>query len=215
MRGLSAGHRGRAPDVTEGDALAVRVTRAAQGGKGPRVTAVCHERRRDGVASPPGAGSAPRRLAAATICGDAYPASARSAPARFRTRWRAEIEALGITGDRRCPAACAAASCPPPPLTAIDLDSAAATADAGPNWRRRCAANQVALPDLARQIRLRNLSGAILIDFAGLPARKRGALAAGVWTRRWPRTACGRGWSDFTALGLRRNPAAAAAAAAA
>jgi Ribonuclease G/E len=36
--------------------------------------------------------------------------------------------------------------------------------------------NRAAIPALARQIRLRNLSGAILVDFAGMPARRRGAL---------------------------------------
>ena len=39
------------------------------------------------------------------------------------------------------------------------------------------AANLAVLPVLARQIRLRNLSGAILVDFAGLPARRRASLA--------------------------------------
>jgi Ribonuclease G/E len=38
------------------------------------------------------------------------------------------------------------------------------------------AANRAVVPELARQIRLRNLSGAILVDFAGLPARRRSAL---------------------------------------
>ena len=39
------------------------------------------------------------------------------------------------------------------------------------------AVNRAVLPALARQIRLRNLSGAILVDFAGLPPRRRAALA--------------------------------------
>ena len=38
-------------------------------------------------------------------------------------------------------------------------------------------ANRAALPALMRQVVLRNLSGAILIDFAGIPARRRQALA--------------------------------------
>ena len=38
------------------------------------------------------------------------------------------------------------------------------------------AANRAALPELARQIRLRNLSGAILIDLAGLSVKRRAAL---------------------------------------
>ncbi len=39
------------------------------------------------------------------------------------------------------------------------------------------AANLALLPRLAREIRLRNLSGAILVDFAGLKASRRSALA--------------------------------------
>jgi hypothetical protein len=58
---------------------------------------------------------------------------------------------------------------PTPALTAIDLDSGGA-AGALP------ALNRTALPALARQIRLRNLSGAILVDFAGLSTKRRAAL---------------------------------------
>ena len=48
------------------------------------------------------------------------------------------------------------------------------------------AVNRALLPALARQIRLRNLSGAILVDLAGLPVRRRAALGpalAGHWRR--------------------------------
>jgi Ribonuclease G/E len=58
---------------------------------------------------------------------------------------------------------------PTPALVAIDVDTAAATGS-------HLAINRALLPVLARQIRLRNLSGAILVDLAGLPARRRSAL---------------------------------------
>jgi Ribonuclease G/E len=58
---------------------------------------------------------------------------------------------------------------PTPALVAIDVDTGAATGG-------HMAINREVLPGLARQIRLRNLSGAILLDFAGLPVRRRSAL---------------------------------------
>jgi Ribonuclease G/E len=58
---------------------------------------------------------------------------------------------------------------PTPALVAIDVDTGGATGG-------HMAINRVLVPVLARQIRLRNLSGAILVDFAGLPARRRSAL---------------------------------------
>ena len=54
-------------------------------------------------------------------------------------------------------------------LTALDVDSAGA----GDGLARF---NEAALPEIARQIRLRNLSGAILLDVAGLSPKRRQAL---------------------------------------
>jgi Rne/Rng family ribonuclease len=54
-------------------------------------------------------------------------------------------------------------------LTALDVDSGGA----GDGLARF---NEMALPEIARQIRLRNLSGAILLDVAGLSAKRRKAL---------------------------------------
>lgn len=63
---------------------------------------------------------------------------------------------------------------PTPALTAIDVDSGslAASRDAAAH----ATLNQAATAALARQIRLRNLAGAILVDFAGLPIRRRESL---------------------------------------
>jgi hypothetical protein len=70
---------------------------------------------------------------------------------------------------------------PTPALVAIDIDGGAALAgratggDIGQRWHR--ALNAAILPELARQIRLRDLSGAILVDLAGMKAKQRAALA--------------------------------------
>jgi Rne/Rng family ribonuclease len=65
---------------------------------------------------------------------------------------------------------------PTPALTAIDLDGASASAARGEKARLQFAANRGALPALARQIRLRNLSGAIVVDFAGVAGKRRASL---------------------------------------
>ena len=57
------------------------------------------------------------------------------------------------------------------------FDTASATAGREPKAAMQEAANRAALPELVRQIRLRNLSGAILVDLAGLSLRRRAALA--------------------------------------
>ena len=57
---------------------------------------------------------------------------------------------------------------------------AAATAAREGKAVAQLAVNRAVVPALARQIRLRNLSGAILVDFAGLPSRRRPALGTGL-----------------------------------
>ncbi|MCS6932846.1 MAG: ribonuclease E/G, partial [Acetobacteraceae bacterium] len=56
---------------------------------------------------------------------------------------------------------------PTPALTAIDVDG---------GGRDPAEANRDAIPEAARQIRLRNLSGPILLDPAGLSVRRRASL---------------------------------------
>jgi Ribonuclease G/E len=65
---------------------------------------------------------------------------------------------------------------PTPALTAIDMDAGSAAGARGAG--AVAAMNTAALPELARQIRLRNLGGAILVDFAGLSPKRRAALDA-------------------------------------
>ncbi len=192
-----AGEDGFLPDsagaagLGVGDMVAVRVVRAAQGGKGPRLAA-CPE--------PPGTGSpallragpnAVLRLAAlhpglVVVDDPALFAALRPVLGDRLT--------LGEAWDERLHAAVATLSdCvvalpgglrasiePTAALVAIDMDMAAATAGAEAKAPKQEAANRAALPALARQIRLRNLSGAILIDLAGLPLRRRPALAGAI-----------------------------------
>ncbi len=58
-----------------------------------------------------------------------------------------------------------------PAVTAIDVDSGAAAGG-------HAALNEAVMPELVRQMVLRNLSGGIIIDFAGMKPRERTRLAA-------------------------------------
>jgi hypothetical protein len=182
----SAGAAGRG----EGDHLAVRVTRTAQGGKGPRLAAVP-----DVPAGGPvrllHRGADPlQRLA------EAYPAAPiliddsgllgtlrgthgprlHPVAAAFDDGLETVIDGLGEQAIS-LPGGLSATVVPTPALVAIDVDGGGMTSARGPKQAVQMQANRAAIPALARQIRLRNLSGAILIDFAGLSVRKRAALA--------------------------------------
>jgi Ribonuclease G/E len=214
-------------DVTEGMLLGVRVTRAAQGGKGPRLTARLMPE--EVAVTTAGAvrlvrrGPGPlaelaRRYEDATIETDgpmAFPLgdldrdadqtcgpgisglqqTARPSAPPFPSpkesgRWRivphafddaleAQIESLA-SPDVVLPNGVRVCIHPTAALTAIDVDVAgAAVADRG-KTSHHLAVNRAVLPELARQIRLRNLSGAIMIDLAGLPPRRRTALGPAI-----------------------------------
>jgi Ribonuclease G/E len=158
-----------------GDHLAVRVTRAAQGQKGPRVTA-----RLTDAEQARATGGAVRRLAAGPTplaeLRAAYP-QAVVCEGPFGDALEAEID--GLAGPAiTLPGGMRGSITPTPALTAIDLDSGGATAARMAKAAAQFAANRDALPELARQIALRNLSGAILVDFSGVATRKRAALLA-------------------------------------
>jgi len=170
--------------LAEGDAVKVRITRSAQGGKGPRLAI-----ERSGKA-PLGRGPSPLHRAASALPGaeialdDAalfaalrpeFASRLRLLPRAFDDTLEAEIEALAspwidLPGGMR------ASIFPTPALVAIDMDGGASTALPAPKAAAQFAANRAALPALTRAIRLRNLSGAILIDLAGLPVKRRMAL---------------------------------------
>ncbi len=180
--------------VTEGDTLGVRITRAAQGGKGPRLSAVLEadERALVGAGAPallrrgPGGVERLARLYpdAPIIVDDAALAAIlrRSLGARvsvghpvFDDALEAEIEALDGTTVELASGGRLHIH-PTPALVAVDLDTGTATAERRGKTAAQIEFNRAALPVLARQIRLRNLSGAILVDFSGLSVRRRAAL---------------------------------------
>lgn len=193
---LAGGADGFLPDsaggegVTVGQMLTVRITRAAQGGKGPRLAVA------EGAAAGSGAPAllqrgpdAMRRLAAqypaapvvvddAALAASLRPdlrARLRLVPRAFDEETESAVAALAeseadLPGGMRCHVATT------PALTAIDLDLGGAAAERGGKASVHLEANHAALPALARQIRLRNLSGAILVDLAGLSPKRRAAL---------------------------------------
>jgi Ribonuclease G/E len=180
--------------ATEGDAIAVRVTRAPQGGKGPRLTANLSRADLALVGSGPPAllrrgPDAVRRLAAlypsaevlvddaalAALLRPALGERLRVVPRAFDEAVEADIEALAEP-TAALPGGGRMSVHPTPALTAIDLDLGTAAGGRGGKSASHVAANRAALPELARQIRLRNLGGAILVDLAGLSPRRRAAL---------------------------------------
>ena len=198
-----------------GTLLAVRVTRAAQGGKGPRLTAL--------LEAPVGSGDfglvrrgpdAVRRLAAlhpeafVSVDDPTLYAALRTdfgdrlalVTLAFDDAIEAAVEALGET-TAALPGGARMTVYPTPALTAIDVDLGSATADRSAKNRAQMMGNRALLPALARQIRLCNLSGAILVDLAGLSAKKRGALGPDFMAALAPDPLHPR-FLGFTALGL-------------
>ena len=196
-----AGPDGFLPDsegaagLTDGAIIGVRVTRAAQNAKGPRLTArlSAEDQARVGTGRPallrrgPGAvewlaaryPEAPVRADDPALVAALRPALGdRVAPGQepaFDDALEAEVAALAepcvaLPGGGRLTVH------PTPALTAIDLDAGSAARGRAEKGATHRAVNAAALPVLARQIRLRNLSGAILVDWAGLSPRRRAAL---------------------------------------
>jgi Ribonuclease G/E len=181
--------------LTEGDVLAVRVTRSAQAGKGPRLTArlLPAERQQSagGMVGLLARGSDPL-----LECADRYPdASVLLDDAALLVRFSPHLSARLSLCDKPVDDAIAdqiealAQSTidlpggarlhihPTPALVAVDVDAGGTIAAGHAKTTAHLALNRSIIPTLARQIRLRNLSGAILVDFAGLPPRRRATLA--------------------------------------
>jgi Ribonuclease G/E len=211
----SDGAKGR----TQGETIGVRITRAAQGGKGPRLTArlTPDEAARIGTGTPMLVARGPAAVLRFTadypdspvvIDDPANAAALRSAldfrlsisPGAFDSDIDAAVEALAEP-DVTLPNGSRLSIHPTPALVAIDVDAGSAAGERGGKTAQHLAINHAVLPALAAQIRLRNLSGAIMVDLAGLSARRRHmlgpALAAALATDRLaPR------FLGFTALGL-------------
>lgn len=183
------GTAGFLPDSAGGKTLSmgtytsVQVTRSPQGGKGPRL-AVLDE--------PPGTATGLRRRGGGPLldlCArypdceilvDDYALTAtlrssiagrlRHDAAAFDDVLEDEIAAL-FSPRAALPHGALMHITPAPAATLIDID--AATASAMPPL----ALNLALIPELCRQIRARNLSGGIMIDFAGLKQSARAKLA--------------------------------------
>jgi Ribonuclease G/E len=208
-----------AKGLTAGAILGVRVTRAAQGSKGPRLTARLAADEAEAAANGPVGllrrGTDPlRRLAvrysdapievddpglAATLQSD-LAARVAITQGDLDDDIAATIDALAeplVT----LPNGVRLSIWPTPALIAIDVDAGSGVAGGGGRRQLHEALNRAVLPALAAQIRLRNLSGGIVVDLAGLTARRRVALAPDL-TRALADDPLRPKFLGFTALGL-------------
>ncbi len=192
-----------AAGLGQGAAVPVRVTRAAQGGKGPRLSA----RLTDEEQAVIGAAAAEGRPALLRPGPDAvqrlrhlYPEASVVRGVGFDDALEGEIEALGQPVVA-LPAGGRLSVHPTPALVAIDLDAGGATAERRGKAAAQMGLNRAALPEIARQIRLRDLSGAILVDLAGLSVRKRAGLGPAL-ASALAADPLGPRLLGFTALGL-------------
>jgi len=182
-----------AAGLTEGAYFAARITRMAQSGKGPRLAATAEP-----CAEKPGliaAGLGPladlaARFPGASIAIDDYGLIAEISK-RCREQSDSDLAARilhqnttfdAILEDEVATFAEPSAALPggarmhiavTPALTAIDIDAGTATAAGAPKQQAQRALNLALIPEITRQITLRNLSGAILIDFAGMKSAAR------------------------------------------
>jgi len=186
-----------AKGLSAGTILTVRITRAAQGSKGPRLTAKVDEPAASGPVGLIRRGPDPVvRLAARypnapALVDDAGVAAAlrQAGVAGMRLGSRVSVAASVLDDDIKdaidalsasvveVPGGARLSIWPTPALVAIDVDAGGALAGASGARARHEALNRAVLPSLGDQIRLRNLSGAIVVDLAGLSPRKRAALA--------------------------------------
>ncbi|HEX4365968.1 MAG TPA: ribonuclease E/G [Rhodopila sp.] len=178
-----------AKGLAAGAILTVRITRAAQGHKGPRLTARGCDPASGGPVGlvhrgpDPLARLAARYPGAAVWVDDAGLAAASRLGDRVSVAaavWDDDVaEAVDVLSHPvvTLPGGASLSIWPTPALVAIDVDAGGALTGAGGARSRHEALNRAVVPALAEQIRLRNLSGGIVVDLAGLSPRKRAVLA--------------------------------------
>ncbi len=202
-----------AKGLADGSVVAVRIVRSAQGGKGPRLSArVTVDPGPQGLVQrgpDPLADLAHRYPEAPILVDDRGLVAALRRNLGDRVRLVAEgfddahltaIEALEQPSVELANGARLSIH-PTPALVAIDVDAGGSMTVRGGKDSHHLALNQTVLPALASQIRLRNLSGAIVIDLAGLSVRKRAALGPGL-AEALATDPLGPRFLGFTALGL-------------
>lgn len=198
-----------------GTILGVRITRAAQGGKGPRLTARLTEPERAAIGHGPPvrlregpdalARLRARHPAAPVDIDDPGTAARLTHPAylvkqAFDETVEAAIEAI-CEPIATLPGGARLSVYPTPALTALDVDLAGLSSARSVKHTAQLAANRSLIPALARQIRLRDLSGAILIDLAGLTTKRRTALGPDI-ARALATDPLSPRFLGFSALGL-------------
>jgi hypothetical protein len=183
-----------AKGLTSGTILTVRVTRAAQGNKGPRLSARDQPPTGHGPPALIARGPDPLRRLAARYpdrpirVDDAGLAGSLHMPERVTVTDDVFDEDVAEAIDAlsrpvvALPSGAVLSIWPTPALVAIDVDGGGALNGASGNGAsgaraRHEAVNRAILPALADQIRLRNLSGGIVVDLAGLSPRRRAGLA--------------------------------------
>ncbi len=185
-----------AAKLTEGDPVVVRVERSPVGDKGPRLSAELSPAERAMADADPRSGLLGRgpnpveRLAALHPGAPVLAGTPRLVAALRRTLGERIIsgpaqfpddvaEAVAGLGEPivETPGGGRLRITPTPALVAIDMDSGAMTGERGGSAAAWFAAM---LPALARQIRLRDLSGAIVVDPAGMSRKARQTLAPAV-----------------------------------
>lgn len=195
-----------------GTVLGLRVVRAAQGGKGVRLAASPTDPGPVGlIARGPGAVenlAAQHPAATIEIDDAALFATLRPmlgdrlvlVPRAFDDEISNMVADLASV-DVALPLGARMTIHPTAAFTAIDLDLAGGAEQRGNKRGAHEAVNRAAIPALAREIRLRNLAGGIIIDFAGLSVKRRATLGPALAAALAPDPLAPR-FLGFSALGL-------------
>jgi Ribonuclease G/E len=168
--------------LSEGTYFTAQITRAPQGGKGPRLAALADKPEQKPGLVKRGPGpllELAARFPNVPVVADDYAFIAMLRPVLPMTYQAVTFDpvledeiSLLFTPIALLPHGALAHITPTPAVTTIDIDAG------GASTMGQLALNVAIIPELARQIVLRNLSGGILIDFAGMKAAARVKLTA-------------------------------------